>query len=209
MSDAEQKRVFRHNLQRYVSMSGKTQKEIADKIGVSAQTFNTWMQGIAIPRMGKVQLLADYFGIYKSDLIEDKTADPSPPDDRTYPTIPVLGTIAAGEPILMSEHEVDRIPLYPNYGEGMFALIVSGDSMAPRIQDGDMVVALAQNDVENGDIAVVAVNGDEATCKRVYKGPGTVTLVADNAAVYPPHTYGPGDDPVLILGKVVEIRAKA
>lgn len=75
MSDEEQKRVFQKNLNRYLAMGGKTQKEVAEKIHVSPQTFNTWCQGIAIPRMGKVQLLADYFGINKSDLIEEHSSN--------------------------------------------------------------------------------------------------------------------------------------
>lgn len=74
MNDSEQKEIFKNNLKKYVESSGKTQKEIADSIGVSAQTFNTWMQGIAIPRMGKIQALADYFHINKTDLI-DKIPD--------------------------------------------------------------------------------------------------------------------------------------
>ncbi|MDR2889236.1 MAG: helix-turn-helix domain-containing protein [Lachnospiraceae bacterium] len=73
MSDDEQKRIFAKNLNRYISSSGKTQKEIADRLDVSPQTFNTWCQGIALPRMGKVQALADYFGILKSDLIDAKS----------------------------------------------------------------------------------------------------------------------------------------
>lgn len=72
MSDEEQKSVFAKNLNRYLSLSGKTQKEVADDIGVIPSTFNTWCQGIALPRMGKVQALADYFGINKTDLIDDK-----------------------------------------------------------------------------------------------------------------------------------------
>ena len=72
MADEEQKRIFSKNLNKYLSLSNKTQKEVADAIGVSPQTFNTWCQGIALPRMGKVQLLADYFGIGKSDLIVEK-----------------------------------------------------------------------------------------------------------------------------------------
>lgn len=74
MSDEKQKKVFSRNLSFYVRSREKTQKDVADAIGVSTQTFNTWMRGIALPRMGKVQLLADYFGIQKSDLIEDKTS---------------------------------------------------------------------------------------------------------------------------------------
>lgn len=73
MSENEQRAVFSKNLNRYLSISEKSQKEVADAIGVSPQNFNTWVKGIALPRMSKVQLLADYFGIQKSDLLEEKS----------------------------------------------------------------------------------------------------------------------------------------
>lgn len=72
MSDEEQKKIFSTNLNRYLELSQKTQREVAKAIGVIPSTFNTWCQGIALPRMGKVQALADYFGIEKSDLIDSK-----------------------------------------------------------------------------------------------------------------------------------------
>lgn len=72
MTDDLQKKIFSRNLNRYLSKYEKTQKEVADSIEVSPQTFNTWCQGIALPRMGKIQKLADYFHIDKSDLIDDK-----------------------------------------------------------------------------------------------------------------------------------------
>ena len=81
-NDAQQK-IFTSNLNYYLQRIDKTQKEVAGKIGVSPQTFNTWTQGIAIPRMGKIQALADYFGINKSDLIEDRT-DKSADKTPTY-----------------------------------------------------------------------------------------------------------------------------
>lgn len=70
MSEDFQKRIFSKNLNFYISKCGRTQKEIADSIHVSPQTFNTWCQGIAIPRMSKIQMLADYFRISKSDLLD-------------------------------------------------------------------------------------------------------------------------------------------
>lgn len=79
MTDVEQKQIFAKNLNHYLSLSNKSQKEVADAIGVSPQTFNTWCQAIALPRMGKVQKLADYFNIGKTDLIDDKTSIPSAP----------------------------------------------------------------------------------------------------------------------------------
>ena len=72
-----EKLIFQKNLLRYLQLSGKSQKEVADAIHVSPQTFNTWCQGIAIPRMEKLQLLADYFHISKADLIEDESVSQS------------------------------------------------------------------------------------------------------------------------------------
>lgn len=71
MSD-EQKRVFAHNLNKFIEAKGVLQKDVAYAIGVSPQSLNSWTQGIAIPRMPSIQKLADYFGIEMSDLIEEK-----------------------------------------------------------------------------------------------------------------------------------------
>ena len=90
MSDNKQKEIFQKNLLKFLSSSDKTQKEVADAIGISPQTFNTWCQGIALPRMGKVQLLADYFHINKSDLIEEQNAlSPEIPDTLNDETIKI------------------------------------------------------------------------------------------------------------------------
>lgn len=70
--EVDQRKIFARNLNKYLEQYDKTQKEVADAIGVIPSTFNTWCLGIALPRMGKVQALADYFHINKSDLIEDK-----------------------------------------------------------------------------------------------------------------------------------------
>lgn len=85
MADEEQKKIFSRNLNNYLSLNNKTQKEVADAIGVSPQTFNTWCQGIALPRMGKVQLLADYFNIGKTDLIDEKQKASRPKTNVTLP----------------------------------------------------------------------------------------------------------------------------
>ena len=71
---------FARNLQYYIEKSGKTQREVAEVIGVSAPTFNEWVKGKKLPRMGKIEKLANYFGCEKSDLIEDKEK-PTAQDD--------------------------------------------------------------------------------------------------------------------------------
>ena len=96
-------------------------------------------------------------------------------------------------------------------GDGeYFGLQIKGHSMEPKISDGDVVIVRRQPDVDSGDIAVVLVNGDDATVKRVKKSPQGVTLIPSNPAYEP--MYYSNDEieslPVQILGRVVELRAK-
>ena len=81
MSNEWSKEVFSKNLQMYMDRSGKTQKEMAEIMGVTAPTFHEWVKGKKFPRIDKVQKLADYFGILKSDLIEDKQVQEKPAND--------------------------------------------------------------------------------------------------------------------------------
>lgn len=209
MSEDIQKIIFMNNLNSYIEKSGKTQAEIAKAIGVSPQTFNTWCKGIAIPRMGKVQALADYFLINKSDLIEQKS-EPS----STMPayTINVLGRVAAGIPLNAVEEIIDteEIPEKMARTGEFFGLKIKGHSMEPRICDGDVVIVRQQSDVEDGDIAIVLVNGDEGTCKRIKRYQDSLALLPLNPT-YEPMVYTKkqvADLPVKIIGKVVELRGK-
>lgn len=88
MNDLEQKKIFSKNLNHYLTLYNKSQKEVADAISVSPQTFNTWCQGIALPRMGKVQRLSDYFHIEKSDLIDEHSPVTSAASNFTYASTP-------------------------------------------------------------------------------------------------------------------------
>lgn len=210
MTDEMQKKVFSQNLRRYIEMSMSTQREIAQSIGVSPQTFNTWCMGVALPRMGKIQQLADYFGVEKTDLIDVKeyNAAPSVKGSR----IPVLGRVAAGLPITAQENIIDweEIPESWQKGGEYFALEIKGDSMEPRIYDGDVVIVRKQPDVENGQIGIISINGDDATCKRVMRSDHGVTLISFNPR-YAPIIFTPQDIerlPLTIYGIVVEVRGK-
>lgn len=81
MKNEWSKEVFSKNLQMYMERSGKTQKEMAEMMGVTAPTFHEWVKGKKFPRIDKVQKLADYFGILKSDLIEEKQEEKPANDD--------------------------------------------------------------------------------------------------------------------------------
>lgn len=78
MSNLGNKKTMSENLSYYVEMSGKTQKEISEIVGVAYSTFNDWMNGKKYPRIDKIEIMANYFGILKSDLIEDKRMKEQP-----------------------------------------------------------------------------------------------------------------------------------
>lgn len=79
MSSLGNKEVFAKNLALYLNRSGKSQREMADIVGVSSSTFNEWMKAKKYPRIDKIEFMANYFGINKSDLIENKNISPTEP----------------------------------------------------------------------------------------------------------------------------------
>ncbi len=212
MNDMEQKQIFAKNLNRYLSLSNKSQKEVADAINVSPQTFNTWCQAIALPRMGKVQRLANYFNISKSDLIDDKSNEPFALKYKKVISIPVLGRIAAGVPIEAIEDIIDTEEITEEMartGE-YFGLQIHGNSMEPRMKEGDVVIVRKQEDAESEDIVIAMINGQDAVCKRLKKYADGIALVSTNSAYEPMYFSNKEimEKPVEILGKVVELRAK-
>lgn len=131
---------------------------------------------------------------------------------KTAVKIPVLGLVRAGIPMDAVEYIID----YEEISEDMarqgeyFGLQIKGDSMEPKISEGDVVIVRKQPDVESGEIAIVLVNGDEATIKKVQKFNGGINLIPSNPA-YDVMTYTNEQIeklPVRVLGKVVELRAK-
>lgn len=208
----KQKAIFSENLNSYIAKSEKTQLEIAKSIGVSPQTFNTWCKGIALPRMGKVQALADYFNINKSDLIEDKKLNiDTVPIESGY-TIPVLGRVAAGYGKEAVEEVIGQIEISPALAAkgDYFGLLIKGDSMIPTLYDGDTVIVQRVDDAESGDLVIALVNGHDATCKRLQKYAEGIALIPQNP-VYEPMRFTESEidtTPVKILGKVIEMRRK-
>jgi repressor LexA len=120
--------------------------------------------------------------------------------------VPVLGRIAAGQPLLASEHVEDTLPLPRSWvrGEEVFLLKVTGDSMAPLILPGDLVMVRVQPRVARGEIAVVMV-ADEATLKRVFEEAGGLVLKGDNPDFTPLRLAPEEAAETQILGKVVGV----
>lgn len=126
--------------------------------------------------------------------------------------IPVYGSVVAGIPLeaITDIEDYEEIPSEMAKCGKYAALKIKGNSMEPRFTEGDVVIVRLQETVENGDIAIVMVNGDEATCKKIKRTPEGVMLISTNPA-YEPMFYSNKEieeKPVRIWGKVVELRAK-
>jgi len=132
-----------------------------------------------------------------------------PPALRGDRSVPIVGRVAAGTPILAAQNIDGYLSLAPILckREGTFALTVRGDSMVgAHICDGDYVIVRQQPTVENGEIGVVIVN-DEATVKRIRKAGRHVRLLAENPAI-PPMELDTAAEDVRIVGKVVGVVRK-
>ena len=126
--------------------------------------------------------------------------------------IPVVGEIRAGLPTFVDENIIDyeEVPEEMVKDGEYFGLKVKGDSMLPRIVEGDVVIVRKQNTADNGDICVVLVNGDSATLKKVKFADNGIMLIPNNQ-MYETMFYSKKeiqDLPVEIVGKVVELRGK-
>ncbi len=191
-----------------------TQTELGKMLGVKVNAVSKWECGRVedIPT-SKIKALANIFGVPTSYLIDDDASIALDRDRSSYIRIPVLGRVAAGIPIDAIEEVIDWEDISADMAAGgaeYFGLQIKGDSMEPKISSGDTVIVRKQPDVESGEVAVVLVNGDDATVKRVKKSAAGITLIANNPA-YDPVFYSNEDIeklPVAILGRVVELRAK-
>lgn len=188
---------------------GLSQEEVAKRIGVGRTTYVKYETGDSKP-IRKINELSRLFGVDADYIL---CIDSPEKKESKYVRIPVLGRIIAGLPMEAIQEPIDweEIPRELAATGEFFALKVKGHSMEPRILEGDVVIVKKQPDVESGKIAVVLVNGNEATLKRVKKQKEGITLIATNLSVYEPHFYTNEEIeklPVQILGEVVELRGK-
>lgn len=211
MADDEYKKIFSQNLKHYMNLHNKNQMDLMNDLSLSSSTVSNWCTGLKLPRMDKVQMLADYFGILKSDLLESKSKIIGKPTVKGVP-IKVLGRVAAGVPIEAIEDIIDTEEISEELAKtgDFFGLKIHGDSMEPRMFEGDVVIVRQQDDAESGDIVIAMVNGNDATCKRLVKYASGIGLISLNQK-YKPMMFTNEeimDKPVKIIGKVVELRGK-
>ena len=185
--------------------------EMARRLCVSQGTYSLWENDKVKIDNESLQNLADFFGV-SVDYILGREESNRPPKSRRGKWIPVYGEIAAGIPIEAIEDIIDYEEIHDEMAAtgDYIALRIKGDSMEPRIKEGDVVIIRRQENVENGEIAAVMVNGDNATLKQIKREDNGLWLISSNQA-YPPVFYTRKECenlPIRILGRLVELRAK-
>lgn len=210
MSEKEFNKLFSQNLKYYLEKNNLSQAELANRLNVSATSVSYWCQGLKTPRMDKVDAICSIFSCRRSDLMTERKLF----DNHTSSaiTINVLGRVAAGIPIEAITDIIDTEEIAEEMARtgDFFGLKITGDSMEPRIYNGDVVIVRKQDDADTGDIVIAMVNGDDAVCKRLKKYDGGLALLSLNSK-YEPMMYSNDDvihKPVRIIGKVVELRGK-
>lgn len=189
---------------------GLSQQELAKLLFVNQTAVSQWERGVTNPSTDTAIALASLFDVSVDYLLGRNVDVPL----RIKRTVPVLGTIPAGVPVEAIEDILDYEDLSPeeaNDGHEYFGLRIRGRSMMPEYLDGDTIIVRRQDTAETGDDAVVMVNGDDATFKRIQRSLGGVTLVPLNTAEFTPAFYTNAEIeslPVQILGVCVELRRK-
>jgi repressor LexA len=200
--------------------AGLTQKQLAEKCGISQSYLADLEGGRFSPSLQKLSAIANVLGVNPSELIKRGDESRSDPDLNFIDLIareeipltpavkiPVVGIIRAGEPILAVQNIIGYVELPEDLAKDgeYFGLRVIGDSMnLDRICDGDIVIVRRQSVVNNGEIAVVMVDNENATIKRFYKTDSTITLVPHSSnPEHKPRVIDPSKTNVIVLGKVV------
>jgi len=194
------------------NLRGLTHEEIGKRVGVAKSTIQRYEKGkiksIKTPVVQSIALALSVNPLWvigKSDEMEIKKT-------KKGVVINVYGRVAAGIPIEAIEDIIDTEEISPEMArtDEHFGLQIKGDSMEPKISEGDNVIVRKQEDAESGDTVIALVNGHDAFCKRLMKYESGISLVSTNPVYEPKHYTNEEIEklPVKILGKVVELRAK-
>lgn len=206
---------FAERLTQALDLRGLSAADLSRATGVSEGTISCYKKGKYQAKQNRVYDFARVLRVDPAWLMGyDVPMEPQGQSAPAKPTIPMgflpmpemvqvplVGRIACGTPIT-AEQNIEQIVSIPAAWHATFTLMCKGDSMAPRIQDGDLVAVRSQPEVENGEIAAVRI-GEEATLKHVYVYPNYIELRPENPEFESIIKIGVEMEDVVIEGKAV------
>ena len=205
------KQIMAANIRQHMASAGVTSKEVCSFLHIPMPTFSDWINAKTYPRIDKIEMLANYFGITKAELVES-SENRLPKNAIPYNEphmAPIVGSIPAGYPALAFEAVEGYASIPYADTENYFFLRVAGESMINAgIKSGDIVLIRKQDCADDGQIVAARVNGDEATLKRFKRQGDVVLLLPENPdyepRVIPTSDFETGD--AQIIGVAVEVR---
>ncbi len=193
-----------------LKMNKTTVYRVSKSTGISASTFTDWKTGRSVPKLDKIKLIAEYFGVSLDYMINEEHAVPADVE-REGKCVPIIGEIRAGSPIITNETLLGYERANVNDADDYFYLRVQGDSMKNiGMIEGSLVLFRKQQYAEEGDVVACLVGGDSATVKRFRRSKRDIYLVPENEDYTPirltTDDFESGD--ARILGVACEIKIK-
>lgn len=196
--------VFAQRLKELRKQNGLSQASLAQQLGMTQQAVGKWERGTATPDPQTIAKLAEIFNVPSDVLLGLDAGGIRPYSSGQEFLVPILGTVRAGYGLFAEQEELGREYARVKDPESYFYLEVKGDSMEPRICEGDLALVHRQNTLNSGDLGVVVFGEGEGTLKKyVIKG-DTVVLQPFNPAYPPQILTGEDLNSLFIAGKVVQ-----
>lgn len=199
--------MFHERLRALRKEKGLSQKSLSEQLNVTQQAVGKWETGRSSPDPATLAQLASLLDTSADFLLGLHPENHSPQGYNEHP-IPVIGTVRAGYGCLAFEEDYGVEYAHVKDPSRYFYLVVKGDSMEPRIQDGDLALVRRQPTLENGDLGVMVLGDGEGTLKKYIQRGNAVVLQAFNPNYEPRIIKGDELNQLFIAGKVVETKAK-
>lgn len=203
--------MFGERLKQLRKQNKVTQTDLATRLGITQQAVGKWETGRSSPDPQTLMMLAEFFAVSTDALLGLENL----PIGKVRPyiaaaevQIPVVGMVRAGYGALAYEDDCGTEPANVRDPENYFYLVVKGDSMEPRIQDGDLALVHRQQTLDDGDLGVVVFGEGEGTLKRFRCKGNAVFLQPFNPAYETLIVAGEELEHLYIAGKVVETKAR-
>ncbi len=205
--------MFEKRLKELRKNNNVSQANLSKALGISQQAVGKWETGRCTPAPQMIAKLAEFFKVSTDYLIGIEKSDDFQNTQENFRNlgehlIPIIGTVKAGYDALAFEEDYGSEYANVKNPENYFYLIVKGDSMMPRINDGDLALVRRQNTLENGDLGVVVYGDGSGTLKKFIVQENAIILQPFNSSYQAQIIMGEDINNIFIAGKVVETKTK-
>ena len=199
--------IFAGNLKKQLEAKGMTGAELARRLDCSKSVVTDWLKGRKLPRMDKVVRMCAILNCTREDLLSKSEESVTVLDYKVY-SVPRYDSAAAGFGVIADSSPVgvDYLPFKSQFeADETMTVTVRGDSMFPKIEDGDIIAVRKQSSVDSGTVAVVLIDGTDAVVKKVTYGDDWIILHSVNPEYMDREFRGSDVQRIRVLGKVTKI----